>query len=83
MATDAKDQLELDVLEEKDGSAVVDLPKEMLADEDDGDENQKNESKAQESEEDGEIQDHPDDDAALRAAKREKRKLKQIGRAHV
>lgn len=77
MATDAKDQLELDVLEEKDGSAVVDLPKEMLADEDDGDETPKNEPKAEESEEDGEIQDHPDDDAALRAAKREKRKLKR------
>lgn len=77
MATDIKDQLELDVLEEKDGSAVVDLPKDMLADEDDGDESQKNESKAQETDEDGEIQDHPDDDAALRAAKREKRKLKR------
>ena len=77
MANEPKEQLELDVLEEKDGSAVVDLPKDLLEEEEETQEAPKKEPKAEESEDDGDIQDHPDDDAALRAAKREKRKLKR------
>jgi hypothetical protein len=73
MATDTKEQLELSIQEEKDGSAVVDLPETMLSD----DVNEQNTEKISDGDVDTEDLDHPDDDQELREAKRNRRKAKR------
>jgi hypothetical protein len=73
MATDTKEELELSVQEEKDGSAVVDLPETMLSD----DVNEQNTEKISDGDVDTEDLDHPDDDQELREAKRNRRKAKR------
>jgi len=77
MATDTKDSAELDILEEKDGSAVVDIPADMHID----DENEQPSAIESHKEQGGEVdkddQDHPDDDEALRSAKRNRRRAKK------
>ena len=77
MATEAKEQLELDVSEEKDGSAVVDLPKDLLSDEEEGQTEAEPKVKEEAAESDADIEDHPDDTEALKAAKREKRRARR------
>jgi hypothetical protein len=73
MATDTKEELELSVQEEKDGSAVVDLTETMLSD----DVNEQNTEKISDGDVDTEDLDHPDDDQELREAKRNRRKAKR------
>ena len=68
---DPKDkQDDIAIMEEQDGSAVVDLPENMLQDE-------IPESKADGGNVNDEDADHPDDDAELRAAKRGRRRAKK------
>jgi hypothetical protein len=75
---DSKDkQDEIAVSESQDGSAVVDLPENMLA----GMEGDDNDAPKQEKAEGGNVNDddndHPDDDDELRAAKRNRRRAKK------
>jgi hypothetical protein len=77
MATDKKDPADLDILEEKDGSAVVDLPKDMDLGDDIGEETAIKSQESQGGEVDADDADHPDDDQALRAAKRNRRRAKK------
>jgi len=81
MAEKDKQEININVKEEKDGSAIVDLPEgidmgEELDDDFDA------EQKAQEKAEGGSVEeddepDHPDDTEAIRAAKRAKRRSKK------
>jgi hypothetical protein len=73
MSTDTKEKIELMVQEEKDGSAVVDLPESMI----DDDLDQNAPVKADNEGLDREDLDHPDDDQELREAKRNRRKAKR------
>ena len=77
MATDNKDQIELDIMEEKDGSAVVDIPSDMKLDDEIGEESPVEPGKAQGGEVDKEDLDHPDDDQEIRQAKRDRRRAKR------
>ena len=77
MATDNKDQIELDIMEEKDGSAVVDIPSDMKLDDEIGEETPVEPGKAQGGEVDKEDLDHPDDDQEIRQAKRDRRRAKR------
>jgi hypothetical protein len=79
MAEKDKQEIEIHVKEEKDGSAVVALPEgldmgEELDEEFDSSQEVKNEADGGSVEEDD---DHPDDTEAMRAAKRAKRKSKK------
>jgi hypothetical protein len=68
---DSKDkQDDIDVIEERDGSAVVDLPENLLQDE-------APESRADNGNANDEDADHPDDDDDLRQAKRNRRRAKK------
>ena len=68
---DSKDkQDDIDVIEERDGSAVVDLPENLLQDE-------TPESRADNGNANDEDADHPDDDDDLRQAKRNRRRAKK------
>ena len=77
MSTDTKEQLELSIEEGKDGSAVVDLPENMI----DNDEPEAKSAPESRKAEGGDVsdddQDHPDDDQALREAKRSRRRAKK------
>lgn len=81
MATDAQDEL-IEVKEEVDGSAVVDLPENIpnpqadASDDRAEDEDRDEPEMAAGGDADGD-DDHPDDSAALRAAKRERRRAKR------
>ena len=77
MSTDTKEQMELSIEEGKDGSAVVDLPENMI-DNDEPEEKSAPESrKAEGGDVSDDDQDHPDDDQALREAKRSRRRAKK------
>lgn len=78
MSTDTKEQLELNIEEGKDGSAVVDLPDNMINDDDSDQDNQSSNSKSKGGDVDAEDADHPDDNAELREAKRNIRKAKRL-----
>jgi len=75
-----KEQLQLTIEEGVDGSAVVDLPEDLIKDDDEG---QSNEvvTLPPEKKEGGNVEDedadHPDDDQALRDAKRNRRRAKK------
>ena len=77
MSTDTKEQMELSIEEGKDGSAVVDLPENMI----DNDEPEVKSAPETRKAEGGDVsdddQDHPDDDQALREAKRSRRRAKK------
>jgi len=77
MATDTKDQIELDIMEEKDGSAVVDIPKNMKFDDEVVESTPVQPDKAEGGEVDKEDLDHPDDDQEIRQAKRDRRRAKR------
>jgi hypothetical protein len=77
MATDNKDQIQLDIMEEKDGSAVVDIPEDMKIEDDVTEETPVKQEKAEGGEVDKEDVDHPDDDQELRQAKRDRRRAKR------
>jgi len=77
MADPKENQDDIAVIEGQDGSATVDLPDGLL---DDGDDKQLNPIQPGEKAEGGAVDedaDHPDDDAELRAAKRNRRKAKK------
>jgi hypothetical protein len=77
MADPKENQDDIAVIEGQDGSATVDLPDGLL---DDGDDKQLNPIQPGEKAEGGVVDedaDHPDDDAELRAAKRNRRKAKK------
>jgi hypothetical protein len=73
MSTEDKKQVELNIEEKKDGSAVIDLPESMLSSED-GDEIAERSTGGDVS---AEEDDHPDDSDAVRAAKRARRRSKK------
>lgn len=79
MATEAKEAKELNIQEENDGSAVVELPE--GADFQDEGENSSSDSQEPVEKADGgavdEEEDHPDDTEAVRAARRARRKAKK------
>ena len=64
-------------MEEKDGSAVVDIPSDMKLDDEIGEESPVEPGKAQGGEVDKEDLDHPDDDQEIRQAKRDRRRAKR------
>ena len=80
MSTDKKDPVELNIEESKDGSAVIDLPEDMITAGDDVEENP-NRVDLTDKREGGEVsaeeEDHPDDTDAVRAAKRARRRSKK------
>ena len=77
MSTDTKEQLELSIEEGKDGSAVVDLPENMINNDEPDEQNAIQSRKAEGGEVSDDDQDHPDDDQALREAKRSRRRAKK------
>lgn len=80
MSTDKKEKAELAIEEGQDGSAVVDLPENLLPDDDfvvEDEQKQDTEAKSDEKSDDAEDKDHPDDDEDLRAAKRSRRRIKK------
>jgi len=77
MATEKKNLADIDILEEQDGSAIVDLPKDMDLGDDIPDEPAIKSQEADGGEVDHDDADHPDDDSALRAAKRNRRRAKK------
>jgi len=80
MSTEDKKEVELNIEESKDGSAVIDLPEDMIGVGDDGDENP-NRVDLTDKRDGGEVsaeeEDHPDDTDAVRAAKRARRRSKK------
>jgi hypothetical protein len=80
MSTDKKESADLNIEESKDGSAVIDLPEDMIAT---GDDDQENPNKVDlnDKRDGGEVsaeeEDHPDDTDAVRAAKRARRRSKK------
>lgn len=80
MSTDTKKEAELSIEETKDGSAVIDLPEDMIAAGDDGDQDPRSvdlTDKRDGGEVSAEEEDHPDDTDAVRAAKRARRRSKK------
>jgi hypothetical protein len=77
MSTSTKEELELNIEEGKDGSAVVDLPDNMLSDDGNDVKESLSGEKAEGGGVDSEDLDHPDDDQELREAKRNRRKAKR------
>lgn len=78
MSTDTKEQLELNIEEGKDGSAVVDLPENMIDNDDQDQNNSTFNEKSEGGDVDAEDADHPDDNQEIREAKRNARKAKRI-----
>ena len=80
MSTDKKDSAELSIEESQDGSAVIDLPEDMVATGDDAPE-EPNKVDLTDKRDGGEVspeeEDHPDDTDAVRAAKRARRRSKK------
>lgn len=80
MSTDDKKQIELNIEESKDGSAVIDLPEDMINIGDDGSEDP-NRVDLTDKRDGGDVSaeedDHPDDSDAVRAAKRARRRSKK------
>jgi len=80
MSTDKKDSAEFNVEESQDGSAVIDLPEDMIAAGDDAPE-EPNKVDLTDKRDGGEVSaeedDHPDDTDAVRAAKRARRRSKK------
>ena len=80
MSTEDKKQMELTIEESQDGSAVIDLPEDMIANGDDVEENP-NKVDLTDKRDGGEVSaeedDHPDDTDAVRAAKRARRRSKK------
>ena len=77
MATNDKKQIELDIMEEKDGSAVVDIPEDMKIEDDVVGETPVKQEKVEGGSVDKEDVDHPDDNQELRQAKRDRRRAKR------
>ena len=80
MSTDDKKQMELSIEESKDGSAVIDLPEDMIniGDDDSEDPNRVDlTDKRDGGDVSAEEDDHPDDSDAVRAAKRARRRSKK------
>lgn len=80
MSTDTKKEVELSIEETKDGSAVIDLPEDMIAAGDDGEQDPRSvdlTDKRDGGEVSGDEDDHPDDSDAVRAAKRARRRAKK------
>ena len=73
MSTEDKKQVELNIEETKDGSAVIDLPESMLSSDDADEIVERRDGGDVSAEED----DHPDDSDAVRAAKRARRRSKK------
>jgi hypothetical protein len=73
MSTEDKKEVDLNIEESKDGSAVIDLPESMMAS-DEGDEVIERKDGGDVS---AEEDDHPDDSDAVRAAKRARRRSKK------
>jgi len=80
MSTDTKEQLELNIEESKDGSAVVDLPDNMIDNDDQDEKNDASVEKAEGGDVDADEEDHPDDNQELREAKRAARKARRLMR---
>ena len=80
MSTDDKKQMELSIEESQDGSAVIDLPEDMINVGDDGSEDP-NRVDLTDKRDGGDVSaeedDHPDDSDAVRAAKRARRRSKK------
>jgi hypothetical protein len=74
MADSKETNDDLAIVEEQDGSAVVDLPENMLAN---NEETEVNTAKAEGGNVNDDDADHPDDDEELRAAKRNRRRAKK------
>ena len=72
MSTDTAEKLDINVKEEVDGSAVVDLPEDLAPEE----ENEELKAEGGSVPDDG-GEDHPDDTQAIREARRAKRKYKK------
>lgn len=77
MADPKEKDNDLAILESQDGSATVEIPENMLTDDDFGGETPPAESLKAGGEANSEDDDHPDDDADLRAAKRNRRRAKK------
>lgn len=77
MADPKENQDDIAVVEEQDGSAVVDLPENMLNGIEEGDENASKNAKNEGGSVNDDDADHPDDDDELRAAKRGRRRAKK------
>ena len=77
MATNDKKQIELDIMEERDGSAVVDIPEDMKIEDDVVGETPVKQEKVEGGSVDKEDVDHPDDNQELRQAKRDRRRAKR------
>jgi hypothetical protein len=77
MADPKENQDEIAVMEEQDGSAVVDLPETMLEGIEGEDENTPKNAKSEGGNVNDDDADHPDDDDELRAAKRSRRRAKK------
>jgi hypothetical protein len=75
---DSKDKQEdIAIMEERDGSAVVDLPENMLDGIEDDDQSASKNAKNDGGSVNSDDEDHPDDDEELRAAKRSRRRAKK------
>jgi hypothetical protein len=77
MSTDTKEQLELNIEEGKDGSAVVDLPENMIHNDELEQRDDSPVEKAQGGDVNSDDAEHPDDSEDLKEAKRNRRKLKK------
>lgn len=77
MADPKENQDEIAVMEERDGSAVVDLPENMLEGIEGDDQNTPRDAKNDGGSVNDDDADHPDDDDELRAAKRGRRRAKK------
>ena len=77
MADPKENQDEIAVMEEQDGSAVVDLPENMLDGIEGDGQNASKDAKAEGGNVNDDDADHPDDDDELRAAKRGRRRAKK------
>jgi len=80
MSTDTKEQLELNIEESNDGSAVVNLPDNMIDNDDQDEKNEAPVEKAEGGDVDADEEDHPDDNQELREAKRAARKARRLMR---
>jgi hypothetical protein len=72
MSTEDKKEVDLNIEESKDGSAVIDLPESMISSDGDGTVNKRDGGDVSTEEDD-----HPDDSDAVRAAKRARRRSKK------
>lgn len=77
MSTEPKENEDLTIEEGQDGSAVVDVPEDLLPEDETVDEAPKKEAKKEESAQDEDDQDHPDDNEELREVKRNRRRIKK------